>query len=146
MLLPTLTELDPPLTSEGSLDPLGLYPIADSLGVRLSPGVRERQAFPRFLTAMAVSAAICETFDEDEVSSLRQVFEWYAVEGLVRTAGDSGVIRGLPGREKARVAITVGVPLSADRYLKTPSGRDPMSQGRTSVTTCLGPLITFLAV
>ncbi len=40
----SLSEYDPPLTSEGSIDPLGLYPIADALGVRLVPGVRERQS------------------------------------------------------------------------------------------------------
>ena len=35
MLLPFLTSYDPPGTSEGSLDPLGLYRIADQLAVKL---------------------------------------------------------------------------------------------------------------
>jgi len=51
MLLPLLSEADPAATSEGSLDPLGLYAIADSLAGRLVPGLRERMTHPRFLTA-----------------------------------------------------------------------------------------------
>ena len=40
--LPFLTVYDPIGTSEGSLDPLGLYLIADQLAMKLVPGVRER--------------------------------------------------------------------------------------------------------
>ncbi len=126
MLFPLLSEADPALTSEGTIDPLGLYAIADSLAVRLIPGVRERQTHPRFLTAIAVSLAVCSEFDEETVAADRvsepwQVFEWYAVEGLVRTIKDPDKLRGLPGREKATRAIHGGVPLAANRYLKTPS-------------------------
>ena len=39
---PFLTAYDPPGTSEGSLDPLGLYQIADQLAMQLVPAVRER--------------------------------------------------------------------------------------------------------
>ena len=49
LLVPALTEYDPASSSEGSLDPLGLYAIADSLAVRLSPGVRERPWNPSTL-------------------------------------------------------------------------------------------------
>ncbi len=42
------------------------------------------------------------------------------VEGLVRTLDDDS-IRGLPGKNKTAKAIQEGVPLSAKRYLKTPS-------------------------
>jgi len=126
MLTPLLTEADPVASSEGTLDPLGLYATADSLAVRLVAGVRERQQHPRFLTAMAVSLAVCSEFDEDAVaedhiSEPWQVFEWYMVEGLVRTCADSDEIRGLPGRDKASAAIRDRVPLSAARYLKAPS-------------------------
>ena len=126
MLLPLLTEADPGTSSEGSIDPLGLYAIADSLGVRLAPGVRERQAHPRFLTAIAVSCAVCSEFDEDVmakdvVSPPWQVFEWYMVEGLVRTLRGTEAIRGLPGSDKASSAIDNDVPLSARSYLKTAS-------------------------
>ena len=41
-MLPFLTSYDPPGTSEGTLDPLGLYQIADRLAVQLVPAVRER--------------------------------------------------------------------------------------------------------
>jgi hypothetical protein len=144
---PLLSEYDPGVSAEGSLDPLGLYGIADNLAVRMIPGVRERQQHPRFLTVMCVSLTVCSEFEEglvaaDRVSEPWQVFEWYVVEGLVRTlsskkdlvpqAGDKVVdlypgltkidhLHGLPGRNKTAKAIQEGVPLSAKRYLKTPS-------------------------
>ena len=128
MLLPTLTVLDEAESaSEGSLDPLGLYSIADNMGVRLVPGVRERQQRPRFLTAICVSAALCrhyppDTLAADGVSEPWQVFEWYVVEGLVRSITDRARLRGLPGQDKAtRAVLQDKVPLSARRYLKTPS-------------------------
>src|SRR6185437_2065548 len=122
---PLLTERDDAEASEGGIDPLGLYAIADSLAVRLVPGVRERQTHPRFLTAIAVSLAVCERFGEETVASDGVtepwlVFEWYFVEGLVRTAVERANV-GLPGSLKAARAIADGVPLSAKRYLKTPS-------------------------
>jgi len=125
MLAPLLSEPDPKQSQEGTIDPLGMYAIADSLALRLAPGVRERQARPRFLTAMAVSFGVCRDFDEervakDGVSEPWQVFEWYLVEGLIRTPGASGRLRQIPGTEKAKTAFRDGVPLSASRYLKTP--------------------------
>ena len=47
--LPFLTSYDPSATSEGTLDPLGLYQIADQLAVQLVPAVRERMQRIRFL-------------------------------------------------------------------------------------------------
>lgn len=125
-LAPLLTEKDGAESSEGGIDPLGLYTIADALGVRFVPGVRERQTHPRFLTAMAVSLAVCgdprfeEAVAADGVSEPWLVFEWYLVEGLVRGT-ESGKTIGLPGSLKAAKAIADGVPLSAQRYLKTPA-------------------------
>lgn len=123
--LPRLTEADPIAAGEGSLDPLGLYAVADALGVRLVPGVRERQHHPRFLTAMAVSRAVCDGLEDDVakdgVSQPWQVFEWHVVEGLVRTVRDKKAIAGLPGQDKVGRAINDGVPLSARRYLVTPT-------------------------
>ena len=125
-LLPRLSEADPKLSAEGSIDPLGMYAIADSLAIKLIPGVRERQTHPRFLTAIAVSHLISDSFDEDVVakdgvSEPWQVFEWYFVEGLVRTTRDSKLLRGLPGQDKAARAIKDRVHLSEKRYLKTPT-------------------------
>lgn len=125
LFTPSLTEFDPVFTSEGSLDPLGLYQIADSMAVKLASGVRERQSHPRFLTAIAVGNVVCSEFDEDAiavdgVSQPWQVFEWYMVEGLVRNAKDNRELLGLPGRDKTAQAIKDRVPLSVKRYLKTP--------------------------
>ena len=39
--IPFLTAYDPPGTSEGTLDPLGLYQIADQLAVRVAGVVRK---------------------------------------------------------------------------------------------------------
>jgi hypothetical protein len=122
---PLLTEKDEAESSEGGLWPLGLYSIADVLGGRLVPGLRERQAHPRFLTAIAVSLAVCSEFDEetigtDGISEPWIVFEWYLVEGLVRSSPSSDYV-GLPGSLKAAQALADGVPLSAKRYLKNPA-------------------------
>ena len=126
MLLPRLSEADPLASSEGSIDPLGMYAIADTLAMQLVPGVRERMQRPRFVTAIAVSAAVCSEFGEDVLaadglSEPWQVFEWHLVEGLIRTRGASNSLHGLPGSDKAAAAITDRVHLSAARYLKTPS-------------------------
>jgi hypothetical protein len=48
-MFPFLTSYDPPGTSEGTLDPLGLYQIADQLAMQLVPAVRERMQRIRFL-------------------------------------------------------------------------------------------------
>ena len=145
--VPLLSEYDPGVSTEGSLDPLGLYGLADILAVRLVPGVRQRQSHPRFLTVMCAAFAVCADFDDDRIASDRvsepwQVFEWYVVEGLIRTLSSSkelaargrgrlvdqyptltkiDQLHGLPGRNKAADAIREGVPLSARRYLKNPS-------------------------
>ena len=144
VMAPMLSERDVAPGTEGGIDPLGLAAIADRLGTRLVPGVRERQRHPRFLTAIAVSLAVCEDFDpekvaKDEVSEPWQVFEWYLVEGLARTSqtnadesdavesdqpkvtrDEARTMRGVPGSLKARQALDHGVSLSAKQYLRTP--------------------------
>jgi hypothetical protein len=62
---PFLTSYDPPGTSEGTLDPLGLYQIADQLAVQLVPAVRERMQRIRFLTAIAVGTLITEGIEDN---------------------------------------------------------------------------------
>jgi len=124
--MPFLSAKDPAASSEGTLDPLGLYQIADALAVRLVPGIRERMKHPRFLTLTAVSLSVCSSFDDDTlakdgVSEPWQVFEWHVVEGLVRSVIDKGQLVGLPGNDKVLRSIRDGVPVSARRYLKTPS-------------------------
>jgi hypothetical protein len=126
VLIPLLSERDEAESAEGGIDPLGLYTIADALGVRLVPGVRERQTHPRFLTATAVSLAVCGAFDEETLAADHStepwlVFEWYLVEGLVRSSESKEETRGLPGSQKAAKAKDDKVPLSAKRYLKSPA-------------------------
>ncbi|HEV3330629.1 MAG TPA: hypothetical protein VG096_06600 [Bryobacteraceae bacterium] len=126
-MAPLLTEKDDVESGEGGIDPLGTEPMADRLASKLIPGVRERQRHPRFLTALAVSLSLCSEFEDevlasDGVSEPWLVWEWYFVEGMVRTLGrTTDAILGLPGREKAASAISDGVPVSAKRYLKTPT-------------------------
>ena len=55
-----LTSYDPPGASESTLDPLGIYQIADQLAVQLVPAVRERRQRIRFLTAMAVGLLVTQ--------------------------------------------------------------------------------------
>jgi len=120
---PLLSELDDSESWEGGIDPLGLYAVADALGEKLAPGVRQRQSHPRFLTAITVSIYLCSEFDDDSIASDGlsepwQVFEWYLVEGMVRSGSD---YRGLPGSQKAERAFGNGVPLSSKLYLKSPA-------------------------
>ncbi len=123
---PLLSEKDEAESAEGGIDPLGLYTFADALGVRLVPGVRERQTHPRFLTATAVSLAVCGEFDEETLAADHStepwlVFEWYLVEGLVRSSESKEETRGLPGSQKAAKAKDEKVPLAAKRNLKSPA-------------------------
>ena len=65
MTLPFLTVPDPKTTSEGVLDPLGLSGVGDQLADEILPGLRARMVRPRFLTAMAVSAAVYEGLEDE---------------------------------------------------------------------------------
>jgi len=126
MGFPLLTEYDPETKAEGTLDPLGTYSIADKLAVRLVPGFRERMRRPRFLTAMAVGAVVCNEFDtdfiaKDEISAPWQVYEWHVVQALVKRYRGKSDIIGLPGSDKASRAMNHDLKLNASRYLKTPS-------------------------
>jgi hypothetical protein len=126
MQTPFLSEFDPETKSEGSLDPLGTYSLADKLATKLIPGFRERMRRPRFLTAMAVGAVITREYEPemlaaDEISPPYQVYEWYVVQALVRKYKGTDKIVNLPGSEKATNAFNHNLPLNASRYLKTAS-------------------------
>jgi hypothetical protein len=126
MLLPKLTAFDPEVKSEGSIDPLGLVPIADRLSVNLVPGVRERMSHPRYLSLIAAGVALCQeypadTIAKDGISNPLQVFEWLVVQSLVKNFKANGTLLGLPGSDKANDAMKRGVPLNAPRYLRVPS-------------------------
>ncbi|MCI0487101.1 MAG: hypothetical protein L0229_10930 [Blastocatellia bacterium] len=121
--MPFLTLLDPVTSGEGALDPLGLATTGDRLANWILPGLAARMSRPRFLTAMAVAAVVCDEIDDiavDRVTPAHIVFEWLLVEGFTRRADDKR-IRGTPGIDKARRARDARLPMCAKSYLKTPS-------------------------
>jgi hypothetical protein len=120
---PFLTAYDPPGTNEGTLDPLGLYQIADQLAVQLVPAVRERMQRIRFLTAMAVGTLVTEGIEDDpglRDASPYLVWEWLVVESLIRTMSDDASIWGVAGTLVAKRARERHGYLDARCYLKTP--------------------------
>lgn len=122
--LPFLTLPDPVVSGEGALDPLGLAAIGDQLAEWILPGLRARMSRPRFLTAIAVSAVVCEGLEEsyaaDALTPAHLIFEWLLVEGFAREGRD-GEVRRTPGILKAREALRARMKMSAKNYLKVPS-------------------------
>lgn len=122
-MMPFLTTYDPPGASEGTLDPLGLYQIADQLATRLVPAVRERMQRIRFLTVMAIGSLVTEGLDGAPERSQVEPFlawEWLAVEAIVRALGDDPEVWGVPGTLVARRALADCGYLDHHSYLKTP--------------------------
>jgi len=120
--LPYLTSYDPPGSSEGTLDPLGLYMIADQLATRLVPAVRERMQRIRFLTPMTVGALVTEDLapnDRHPNVLPYLVWEWLVVEAIVRSGG-AGELWGLPGSYVVRKAVDEYNYVDERSYLKTP--------------------------
>jgi len=125
MLTPVLSLADPVVNAEGSLDPLGLTSLADKIADIMLPGMTARMSWPRFLTAMAVASVVTESFDDwasDGVTPTYLVFEWYAIEAYAKSDSSRGnnLLR-VPGIDKARTALREVSPMSARRYLKTPT-------------------------
>jgi hypothetical protein len=88
MVLPFLTAADPIATSEGSLDPLGLYQIAELLGTELVPAVLRRMLRVRFRSAMAVGAFVTKGLKADpryRKVAPYLVWESHVVEAMVRS-------------------------------------------------------------
>lgn len=122
-LLPSLSRHDPLSTSEGTLDPLGLYQIADQLAIALVPAVRERMVRIRFLTAMTVGAAVVEDVADRQQHtdvSPQLVWEWLVVAAMIRQLGDAKAPPGIPGSQVTRRALVNHGYLDAASYLKTP--------------------------
>lgn len=122
---PELSEVDPVVDGEGSLDPLGLGPIGDRLAEVLLPGITNRMRRPRFLTAMAVGAIATDGLEwvppSDGRSTPSISFEWLLLEAFQRRRYDLGPdeLQGVPGSAKVAVAIAKGERLSLGNYLKT---------------------------
>lgn len=120
------SEFDPSEEAEGSIDPLGLQPGYERLADRLLPAVTVRMGHPRFVTAMAVGACICDEWDTDavaadEITPPWLVWEWFVVEAFVRAEDSLSGISGVPGIQKVRRALNNNRPVSATAYLKTPA-------------------------
>jgi hypothetical protein len=120
---PFMTSYDPPGSSEGALDPLGLYQIAEQLAVQLVPAVRERMQRIRFLTAMAVGAVVTEVLEDDprnRDASPYLVWEWLLVEAITRSSRNATENWGVPGTSVTSRALVQYGCLDARSYLKTP--------------------------
>jgi hypothetical protein len=124
---PFLSMFDTGATAEGSIDPLSLAQTYDRLANRLLPHVTVRMHRPRFVTAIAVAALVCEELLDEIAADQRTpawlVFEWHVIEGFMRAQHAEGAspIRDIPGRDKVSTAIRFGKRLGADSYLKTPT-------------------------
>ncbi len=126
--LPQLTEEDPEVAGEGSIDPLGLAPLSELLGELLLPGITNRMRRPRLLTAMAVGAVATDGLEEsiepaDGRSTPSVCFEWLVLEALVDRQQHlpPDAMRQVPGSAKVRAAAERREPLSSGNYLKTPN-------------------------
>lgn len=123
LTLPHMSQFDPPVAGEGSLDPMGLATTSERLANELVPGLRARMNRFRFLTAIAVASAVCEDFIEERGSDGRTTpqvaFEWLVLESFAHRS--STVPVGVPGMQKARAVRDRRDRLSANSYLKAPS-------------------------
>jgi hypothetical protein len=123
---PFASEFDPSEEAEGSIDPLGLQPGYERLADRLLPALTVRMGNPRFVTAIAIGAHVCNEWDTDAVAADGitppwLVWEWFVVEAFVRTENSPSETSGVPGIQKVRRALRHQRPLCASAYLKTPS-------------------------
>src|SRR5207244_10972734 len=89
---PCRRPFDAGASADGSIDPLPLASTYDNLANRLLPHLTVRMQRPRFLTAIAVGALICDGL-HDEISADGRtpswlVFEWHIIEALMRGQQD----------------------------------------------------------
>ncbi len=123
--LPFLTEADPDLLGEGSLDPLGLARIADQLADQLLPDVTARMRRVRFLTLIAAGSHVIEDLRDipaaDHVTTPEIALEWNIIEAFARAGTLPFEARqALPGIAKARAALARKGRLDHLAYLRGP--------------------------
>jgi len=124
--LPFLTDRDPDDAREGSLDPMGLAPIADQVAEIIAPSVTARMSRIRFLTAIAVCAAVTDSFEDliaADATPPYIAFEWVVVEALARRRVlPQTATLAVPGIGKARALLTLSPKrhMNASGYLKGP--------------------------
>ena len=123
LTFPHLSEHDPPVAGEGSIDPLGLAPASDRLADFVAPHVRNRMRHIRFVTATAVGAVAWESFindvPADGTSTPAICFEWLVLEAFLRRRARD-MPTGVPGVLKAQTVLERDGRLDAGNYLKTP--------------------------
>jgi hypothetical protein len=90
------------------------------------PAVTVRMGNPRFVTAIAIGARVCDDWETDAVAADGitppwLVWEWFVVEAFVRTGNSPSETFGVPGIQKVRRALQHQRPVCASAYLKTPS-------------------------
>lgn len=130
LTLPHLSAPDPEVAGEGSLDPLGLAAIADRLAEEIAPDVRARMHRIRFVAAIAVGAAACESLTDvlpaDGVSTPALCFEWLLIEAADRTVPYAGRLTSGPEKDGDEVAqrrlLYVGMTRATDHLFMTVSG------------------------
>lgn len=102
---------------------MGLYSIADQLGVRLASGVRERQWNPRYLTIALAGMAACDDalvlMGHERGIPAWQVYEWIVITALVREWRGTSKAVGIPGHEKVASALAADDVVCERTYLKT---------------------------
>lgn len=124
---PILSIADPAESGEGSIDPLGLQATYERLAERVYPYLTVRMSRPRFLTAIAVAARVCEGLENevaaDGVTPPWLVHEWHVVEAFGRREAlfRGGEFWGIAGSQKVRRVLRTGRRLGAHAYLKTPT-------------------------
>ena len=101
------TQLDALANGGGSLDPMGLYAIADRMATTLVPGVRERMSNLRYLTASAYGAEVCRGMSDEPMLQARlepyMALEFHLVSGWIYQFRDhEEEIAGLPGIQKSQ--------------------------------------------
>ncbi len=120
------TQLDALANGGGSLDPMGLYAIADRMATTLVPGVRERMSKLRYLTASAYGAEVCRGMSDEPMLQARlepyMALEFHLVSGWIYQFRErEGEIAGLPGIQKSQECFQTSRHLTPGRYLKTAS-------------------------
>lgn len=126
---PLLSVFDPEISAEGGIDPLSLSTTYERLAERIFPFLTVRMSRPRFVTAMAVGAAVCQDLGDELAGDGKTpawlVYEWHVIEAFLRQrdnfrAADGGWGVRVPGVLKVRAAVEAGHRVGASTYLKTP--------------------------
>ncbi|GAA4758454.1 hypothetical protein [Gordonia alkaliphila] len=120
--LPRFSAQDKGAVGEGTLDPLGLSPVAERIADLLAPGLRARMSQPRFTTLAAVGAMAQPepgpvTASNGPAADI--AFEWLVAEALARDKS-ANPPHTFPGSRKVARALRRNERVSASDYLASP--------------------------